>query len=521
MTAFGSGFGFGASAGKPASTFSAGSRLFGQAAPGTTAFSFGAPSQSAFSFSAPAQPALSATVGTGFGLGSSFGQPTVTAKQSLTGSGLFNVGSIATTAPTFSPSSGFGQVAKPALVDAISDLSTSEDMLRYIVALTNPQLYGDERDAIIAKLNQLLAFLGCGKAYYANSAAPIEFTPKNPFCRLRFVGYNKRTDYRNEEGFVTLIIKRKAEEVRYSRQLLGDCIYRILGCRPSLAVNVGSVKPLPGDRCEVNVCIVETHPVTGLKHTIPATESYSFLVQPTARMQLQSQASVEDLAPKADILDEKLSGYLCLPPPGFDTFTWKQAQLDNPDKNTLIPWPINGFKELLERHRLQVQEMELQEMSLERLVEFLKKADRCSADIQLKLESMRRTQHLLTHRLILIIAAEIMKFKNRNAFDNDEELLKYRLERIDSHLNGPLQIAGTLTEMFSRLRSHPECLIPCLSEKLDNSFTCDVKLFLQRCQESLESVIRLVQKDVELMNEVVHREIEANQRQSMVSSHFA
>ncbi|KHJ40027.1 hypothetical protein D918_09954 [Trichuris suis] len=225
MTAFGSGFGFGASAGKPASTFSAGSRLFGQAAPGTTAFSFGAPSQS-----------------------SSFGQPTVTAKQSLTGSGLFNVGSIATTAPTFSPSSGFGQVAKPALVDAISDLSTSEDMLRYIVALTNPQLYGDERDAIIAKLNQLLAFLGCGKAYYANSAAPIEFTPKNPFCRLRFVGYNKRTDYRNEEGFVTLIIKRKAEEVRYSRQLLGDCIYRILGCRPSLAVNVGSVKPLPGDR---------------------------------------------------------------------------------------------------------------------------------------------------------------------------------------------------------------------------------------------------------------------------------
>ncbi|KHJ40026.1 hypothetical protein D918_09953 [Trichuris suis] len=118
-------------------------------------------------------------------------------------------------------------------------------------------------------------------------------------------------------------------------------------------------------RCEVNVCIVETHPVTGLKHTIPATESYSFLVQPTARMQLQSQASVEDLAPKADILDEKLSGYLCLPPPGFDTFTWKQAQLDNPDKNTLIPWPINGFKELLERHRLQVQEMELQEMSLE------------------------------------------------------------------------------------------------------------------------------------------------------------
>ncbi|CDW59472.1 Nup54 and DDE 1 domain containing protein [Trichuris trichiura] len=117
--------------------------------------------------------------------------------------------------------------------------------------------------------------------------------------------------------------------------------------------------------CEVNVSIMETHPVTGLKHTIPATESYSFLVQPTIRMQLQSHASVDDLAPKVDMPDEKWSGYLCLPPAGFDPFTWKQAQLDNPDKNTLIPWPINGFKELLDRYRLQVQEMELQEMSLE------------------------------------------------------------------------------------------------------------------------------------------------------------
>uniref|UniRef100_A0A5S6QJW2 Nup54 domain-containing protein n=1 Tax=Trichuris muris TaxID=70415 RepID=A0A5S6QJW2_TRIMR len=506
MSTLGSGFNFDTSAIKPASTAQTGGSLFGQAAPATSAFSFGAPSQGVFSFSAPAQPAASTALGAPFGTGSLFGQPGATAKQSFTGSGLFNLGSGTTTAQTAFPSAGFGQTAKPTM-DAAGCPSTNAEVLRYIVALTNPQLYGDERDAIIAKLNQLLAFLGCGKAYYANSAPPIEFTPKNPFCRLKFVGYNKRTECRNEQGFVALIIKKKADEVRDNRQLLGDCIYRILGSRPSLAVHVDSVKPLPGERCEVNVFIVETNATTGLKRTIPATESYSFLVQPTIKAQLQSQASVEDLAPKTDILDEKLSAYLCVPPPGFDAFTWNQAQLDNPDKKTLIPWPINGFKELLERHRLQVQEMELQELSLQKVVESLKKADRCSADIQLKLENMKRTQQLLTHRLILIIAAEIMKFKHRSAFDKDEELLKYRLERIDSHLNGPLKIAGRLTEIFSRIRSRPECLSPSpLSEKLDSPFMFDAKLFLQRCQESLEGLITLVQKDMEMLNELSAQE---------------
>lgn len=51
-------------------------------------------------------------------------------------------------------------------------------------ALSQPQIYGDERDGIIAKLNQLQAYWGTGKGFY-NQQGAVDFTPQNPFCRFK------------------------------------------------------------------------------------------------------------------------------------------------------------------------------------------------------------------------------------------------------------------------------------------------------------------------------------------------
>lgn len=51
-------------------------------------------------------------------------------------------------------------------------------------AVTLPQIYGDERDAIIAKWNQLQAAWGTGKGIY-NPRGSVEFTPDNPYCRFK------------------------------------------------------------------------------------------------------------------------------------------------------------------------------------------------------------------------------------------------------------------------------------------------------------------------------------------------
>ena len=54
-----------------------------------------------------------------------------------------------------------------------------------MTALSAPTLLGDERDAILAKWNQLQAYWGTGKGYYSNSTPPVDFTLENPFCRFK------------------------------------------------------------------------------------------------------------------------------------------------------------------------------------------------------------------------------------------------------------------------------------------------------------------------------------------------
>ena len=51
------------------------------------------------------------------------------------------------------------------------------------VSLTN--IYGDERDTIVAKWNQIQAFWGSGKGYFNQQGDAVNFTPDNPFCRFK------------------------------------------------------------------------------------------------------------------------------------------------------------------------------------------------------------------------------------------------------------------------------------------------------------------------------------------------
>ena len=51
------------------------------------------------------------------------------------------------------------------------------------VSLTN--IYGDERDTILAKWNQIQAFWGSGKGYFNQQGDAVNFTPDNLFCRFK------------------------------------------------------------------------------------------------------------------------------------------------------------------------------------------------------------------------------------------------------------------------------------------------------------------------------------------------
>jgi len=50
-----------------------------------------------------------------------------------------------------------------------------------ISAVTAPLIFGDERDSVIAKWNQLQAFWGTGRGHYNSQGHYVDFTPDNPF----------------------------------------------------------------------------------------------------------------------------------------------------------------------------------------------------------------------------------------------------------------------------------------------------------------------------------------------------
>jgi nuclear pore complex protein Nup54 len=52
-------------------------------------------------------------------------------------------------------------------------------------AVSIPTIFGDERDAIVAKWNQLQAFWGSGKGYFSQQGEFVNFTADNPFSRFK------------------------------------------------------------------------------------------------------------------------------------------------------------------------------------------------------------------------------------------------------------------------------------------------------------------------------------------------
>ncbi|KRZ18283.1 Nuclear pore complex protein Nup54 [Trichinella zimbabwensis] len=238
-----------------------------------------------------------------------------------------------TSAPLFGTNSGsafFGSVSNPFPQTTFTNFNTtvtgaprppasnvSDEVVKYILAINNPQIYGDERDLIIARFNQVLIFSGVGKGFYASNSPAVEFPPQNPFCQFKFVGYNRKLLFKDEDGFIGLLINKPEEDVKNNRQLLCDCLFQIMGSKPTISVQIENIKPAPGNKCYTVIYVVESNPSTGVKRRISASETFAFFNQNNIKVQLQTQALVENIEIKAGVMDDKLKEYLAVPPSGL------------------------------------------------------------------------------------------------------------------------------------------------------------------------------------------------------------
>ncbi|CAH8558313.1 unnamed protein product [Heterobilharzia americana] len=212
----------------------------------------------------------------------------------------------------------------------------------FFASLSQPMLFGDERDSIIARWNQLQAMWGTGIGYSAMGI--VNYTPENTFARLKSIGYNVLPTSTDADGLVCLFIARPFSEVSGQRQAVQDILYRLLGGRPNLQLVVEEIRPCAETEGSTEVILkVIERLATGPTTNISASELVKYLSSPSIAPQIQSHLCVNRLIPEISPSAAQIIAYNENPPAGFDRLIWQQACLDNPHPDRMIPVPFIGF----------------------------------------------------------------------------------------------------------------------------------------------------------------------------------
>ncbi|XP_061189372.1 nucleoporin p54-like [Saccostrea echinata] len=471
-----------------------------------TGFSFGTPAAtSATGFSFGGAPATSTSTGFSFG-----GAPATTTSTGFsfggTGAGTSAFGG-ATGFPSFGgglggtgttttgqSSFGFGLGTQQTNPLQVQQPPTS-NLENIATAVTLPQIYGDERDAIIAKWNQLQAAWGTGKGIYSQQGS-VEFTPDNPYCRFKAVGYNRLPKTKNEDGLVSLFIKKPEAEVRANQQQIVDTLFGIFGSKPQLSVCVEGIKKLPDNMTEFAIYILE-RPATGPARRIPANETCNFLNNQVT--QLKSKLVVENVVPKMGFTEQALKEYLDTPPAGIHPFLWEQAKLDNPDPENLIPVPMIGFKTLHQRLKHQEQQTQAHQQRLDIIAEDLESLQQKQVNMLAKLEEYKRKHIQLSHRLLQVVVKQEISRKMGYSIQPEEEQLRVQLEKIQLELNHPTQFKGRLNELMSQIRmqNHLAATRADVSYQMDPSLQQEIKQLLKQQQDGLKHLVDIIKEDAQ------------------------
>ncbi|KAK7097934.1 nucleoporin p54-like [Littorina saxatilis] len=507
----GGGFGFG---GQTATTQGTTGFSFGQPAASTagTGLSFGLPgatttAPTGFGFGAPA----ASTGSFGFGTGTTSSAPSFGAT-----SGFGGLGSTSTGFGGFGTSAGFGGTgstfgaAKPTSFGFGQPQAATQQpqqqqqqqqqnaLANLAMAVSMPQIFGDERDAIIASWNQLQACWGTGKGF--SQSGVVDFKPDNPFCRFKAVGYTAIPTGRNEDGLVALVLKKKQEEVTAAQTQVVDTITKILG-KPNLSVCVEGVRPVPEDRTEIVIYVIE-RPPQGPAKRIAAKELCAFLQQQMQWHQLSVQLAAESMAPRMGWSAEQIKQYLDTPPAGIDPLLWRQAKLDNPDSGKLVPVAMVGFRELQRRLKHQEEETRLHQQRLDVIAGDLGQLQTQHSQTLAKLDDYKRKHLELGHRLLKVVVKQEICRKLGYAVQVEEEMLKVQLEHLQVELNHPTQFKGRLNELMSQIRMQSQAGFgrdeP--TYQMDTNMQAEIKLILKQQQEGLQHLIDVIKDDSKDLN---------------------
>ncbi|XP_031433260.1 nucleoporin p54 isoform X2 [Clupea harengus] len=380
----------------------------------------------------------------------------------------------------------------------------SNQLIYTASALSAPTLLGDERDAILAKWNQLQAFWGTGKGFFNNNMPPVDFTQENPFCRFKAVGYSCTPGSKDEDGLLVLVLNKKEADVRALQQQLVETLHKVLGGHQNLSVNVEGVKTLPDDQTEVIIYLVERSP-NGTSKRVPASTLFNFAEQANVKMQLQQLGVLMSLTRTA-LSPAQLKQLLQNAPAGVDPIIWEQAKEDNPDPDKLIPVPMVSFKELLRRLKIQDQMTKQHQTRTDIIANDISELQKNQATTVAKIAQYKRKLMDLSHRVLQVLIKQEIQRKSGYAIQVDEEHLRVQLDTIQSELNAPTQFKGRLNELMSQIRMQNHFGAVRSEERysVDTDLLREIRQHLKQQQDGLSHLIGVVKDDMEDIKLIEH-----------------
>ncbi|XP_056424680.1 nucleoporin p54 isoform X2 [Hyla sarda] len=455
-------------------------------------------SSTGFSFSAPANTGTTGLFGNTqnktFGFGSAFGTTgTNTGLNTGLSTGLGFGGFGAQPQQQQQQQSALGGLFnQPA-----QNPNQSNQLINTASALSAPTLLGDERDAILAKWNQLQAFWGTGKGYFSNNIPPVEFSQENPFCRFKAVGFSCIPNNKDEDGLVELVFNKKEADIRAQQQQLVESLHKVLGGHQTLTVNVEGVKTLPDDQTEVIIYVVERSP-NGTSRRVPATVLNNHFEQANVKSNLQQLGVILTIA-RTELSPTQIKQLLQNPPAGVDPVIWDQAKIDNPEPDGLIPVAMVGFKELLRRLKVQDQMTKQHQSRLDIISEDISELQKNQATTMAKIAQYRRKLMELSHRVLQVLIKQEIQRKSGFAIQAEEEQLRVQLDTIQSELNAPTQFKGRLNELMSQIRMQNHFGAVRSEEKyyVDGDLLREIKQHLKQQQEGLSHLIGIIKDNLE------------------------
>ncbi|CAD5210178.1 unnamed protein product [Bursaphelenchus xylophilus] len=395
---------------------------------------------------------------------------------------------------TSTPFSAAQPTAQPSQnTQSVAQICADTNVL--LKSLCGPELFNDEKDRVVSRLNQLQVGFGIGSGYYANDKQPVEYNAKNIFHRFKGVVYNKISDASDDDGICGLILNVPYNQISDGAQQsnLAGKLDEILGQKQFVNTIVERVKPVDDSRTEVLIHVFEK----GVGK-VRATHLFKFLSQPDKMKALETQLKCSQVVPLVSLSLESKEKYLNNAPDGFSPQLWLQGVRSNPHPHHFLPSPVYGFDQLLERHKMQkVSDLALQ-TALGHADEKRERIEKVINWDVSKVKALSNTHKELSHRLLRVACAFLRQIRQGYGLSQREDKLGAAAEQCNAMLFSPNALKDRINAIFNLLGSDKEKLkeyFASIDLILTEDEASEAKFCLSSVQNKLERVKSLQQKD--------------------------